>query len=120
MSKLLDELSDLQSQGIDLDVKLLDKRIDQMMPELGFKSDDNDRLVASYRCAASLQGQVAADVFGGYMDAANLPLSLSPPASSLSACAQSCPNSDPPSILLQYRDQGGVAGVLQAHAHHVC
>ena len=49
---MLDELSDLQSRGVDLDVKLLDKRIDQMMPELGFSSDDNDRLVASYRCAS--------------------------------------------------------------------
>ena len=27
---------------------LLDKKIDQMMPELGFKAEDNDRLVASF------------------------------------------------------------------------
>ncbi len=33
---------------MDLDLDLLDKKIDQMMPELGFKADDNDRLVASF------------------------------------------------------------------------
>lgn len=48
MGSLLDELSDLQSKAEDLDVNLIDKRIDQMMPELGFGQDDNDRLVASY------------------------------------------------------------------------
>lgn len=48
MGKLLDELSDLQSKAEDLDVNLIDKRIDQMMPELGFNPEDNDRLVASY------------------------------------------------------------------------
>ena len=35
-------------QAVDLDVVLLDKKIDQMMPELGFKAEDNDRLVASF------------------------------------------------------------------------
>ena len=35
-------------QVVDLDVDLLDKKIDQMMPELGFKQEDNDRLVASF------------------------------------------------------------------------
>ena len=48
MGDLLDELSELQSKSQDLDVALIDKRIDQMMPELGFSPDDNDRLVASY------------------------------------------------------------------------
>ena len=48
MGKLLDELSELQSKAEELDVALIDKRIDQMMPELGFAQDDNDRLVASY------------------------------------------------------------------------
>ncbi len=38
----------LNSKAVDLDVVLLDKKIDQMMPELGFKQDDNDRLVASF------------------------------------------------------------------------
>ena len=33
---------------MDLDIKLLDKNIDRMMPELGFASEDNERLVASY------------------------------------------------------------------------
>lgn len=45
---LLDRLDKLNAQAIDLDVKLLDKKIDQMMPELGFMAGDNDRLVASY------------------------------------------------------------------------
>ncbi|KAK9809695.1 hypothetical protein WJX73_005997 [Symbiochloris irregularis] len=48
MQSLIDEMGDLQSKGIDLDVALIDKRIDQMMPELGFTAEDNDRLVASY------------------------------------------------------------------------
>eukprot|EP00878_Enallax_costatus_P031305 GHUV01034225.1.p1 GENE.GHUV01034225.1~~GHUV01034225.1.p1 ORF type:complete len:665 (+),score=134.63 GHUV01034225.1:184-2178(+) len=48
MQTLLDRLDKLNAQAIDLDVKLLDKKIDQMMPELGFMSGDNDRLVASY------------------------------------------------------------------------
>lgn len=36
------------TQVEDLDLELLDKKIDQMMPELGFTQEDNDRLVASY------------------------------------------------------------------------
>ena len=51
MSQLLDELNVLSEKVKDLDVSLLDKKVDQMMPELGFSQDDNDRLVASYRCA---------------------------------------------------------------------
>jgi len=49
MSELLDELQELSTKAMDLDVSRLDKKIDQMMPELGFTPDDNDRLVASYR-----------------------------------------------------------------------
>ena len=49
MSELLDELNVLTSKASDLDVTLLDKKVDQMMPELGFTQDDNHRLVASYR-----------------------------------------------------------------------
>ncbi len=49
MSQLLDELNVLSEKVKDLDVSLLDKKVDQMMPELGFSQDDNDRLVASYR-----------------------------------------------------------------------
>lgn len=48
MSMLLDELNELSSKAVDLDVALLDKKIDKMMPELGFTQEDNDRLVASF------------------------------------------------------------------------
>jgi ATPase subunit of ABC transporter with duplicated ATPase domains len=48
LQSLLDRLDKLNSKAIDLDVTLLDKKIDQMMPELGFKQADNDRLVASF------------------------------------------------------------------------
>lgn len=37
MQALLDELDKLNNKVIDMDVDLLDKKIDQMMPELGFK-----------------------------------------------------------------------------------
>lgn len=43
-----DELSEVQSKAMDLDISLIDKKIDQMMPELGFAPEDNDRLVASF------------------------------------------------------------------------
>ena len=46
-------LQELSGRAAELDTKLLDKKIDQMMPELGFAPDDNDRLVASYRCTCS-------------------------------------------------------------------
>ena len=42
-------VQELSGRAAELDTKLLDKKIDQMMPELGFAPDDNDRLVASYR-----------------------------------------------------------------------
>lgn len=52
-----------------MDVNLLDKKIDQMMPELGFMPQDNDRLVASYSggwqmrmCLGKLLLQVCVDV----------------------------------------------------------
>lgn len=48
MQGLFDEMERLNRKAVDLDVALLDKKIDQMMPELGFKGDDNDRLVASF------------------------------------------------------------------------
>lgn len=50
MSDLLDEITELQSRSVDVDEVLIDRKIDQMMPELGFTAEDNDRLVASYRC----------------------------------------------------------------------
>ena len=39
---------ELSGQALELDIRLLDKKVDQMMPELGFTAEDNDRLVASY------------------------------------------------------------------------
>lgn len=48
MQELIDEMEKLNRKAVDLDVVLLDKKIDQMMPELGFTADDNDRLVASF------------------------------------------------------------------------
>lgn len=48
MQALLDQLEKLNAAAVDMDVQLLDKKIDQMMPELGFMPQDNDRLVASY------------------------------------------------------------------------
>ncbi|KAG2485398.1 hypothetical protein HYH03_015884 [Edaphochlamys debaryana] len=48
MQNILDELEKLNNKVVDLDVDLLDKKIDQMMPELGFKQEDNDRLVAAF------------------------------------------------------------------------
>ena len=53
MGELLDELSVLNSKAVDMDISLLDKKIDQMMPELGFTQEDNDRLVASYRSVST-------------------------------------------------------------------
>lgn len=47
-------MQDVQARASDLDIQLLDKKIDQMMPELGFTAEDNDRLVASYRRAPGL------------------------------------------------------------------
>ncbi len=49
MSSVLDEMEEMRRAANDLDIKTLDKRIDVMMPELGFGPEDNDRLVASYR-----------------------------------------------------------------------
>jgi hypothetical protein len=43
MQALLDRLDKLNAAAVDLDVNLLDKKIDQMMPELGFSPADNDR-----------------------------------------------------------------------------
>ena len=52
MTKLLDELNELQTTSETLDTSLIDKKIDRRMPELGFKPEDNDRLVASFRCCS--------------------------------------------------------------------
>lgn len=45
---MIEELDRLNQKALDMDVTLLDKKIDQMMPELGFKAEDNERLVLSY------------------------------------------------------------------------
>lgn len=49
MAELLDEMEELNKNATDLDMTLLDRNIDKMMPELGFSSEDNDQLVAAYR-----------------------------------------------------------------------
>jgi ATPase subunit of ABC transporter with duplicated ATPase domains len=43
MSDLLDELDKLSNKAVDLDMATIDKRLDQMMPQLGFTPEDNDR-----------------------------------------------------------------------------
>lgn len=43
MSALLDELDKLSNKAVDLDMATIDKRLDLMMPQLGFKPEDNDR-----------------------------------------------------------------------------
>lgn len=48
MAELLDEMEELNKNATDLDMTLLDRNIDKMMPELGFSSEDNDQLVAAY------------------------------------------------------------------------
>jgi ATPase subunit of ABC transporter with duplicated ATPase domains len=48
MGPLLDELQELTAKAAALDVGTMDKKVDAMMPQLGFGPDDNDRLVASY------------------------------------------------------------------------
>lgn len=50
MAELLDEMEQLNSNATDLDMTLLDRNIDKMMPELGFTPEDSDQLVAAYRC----------------------------------------------------------------------
>ena len=49
MATLLDEMEELNMNATDLDMTLLDRNIDKMMPELGFTPEDSDQLVAAYR-----------------------------------------------------------------------
>ena len=49
MAALLDEMEELNKNATDLDMTLLDRNIDKMMPELGFTPEDSDQLVAAYR-----------------------------------------------------------------------
>ena len=53
MAALLDEMEELNKNATDLDMTLLDRNIDKMMPELGFTPEDSDQLVAAYRCSSS-------------------------------------------------------------------
>lgn len=48
MTELLDELDVINNKAVDMDVDKLGGQIDRMMPELGFTTEDNDNLVASY------------------------------------------------------------------------
>lgn len=48
MQEILDQLEALDKQAVAIDVDMLDIKIAQMMPELGFKPEDSDRLVASF------------------------------------------------------------------------
>lgn len=49
MALLLDEMEQLNNSATELDMTLLDRNIDKMMPELGFSPEDSDQLVAAYR-----------------------------------------------------------------------
>lgn len=55
MAELLDEMEQLNNSATDLDMTLLDRNIDKMMPELGFTPEDSDQLVAAYRCVSAYQ-----------------------------------------------------------------
>lgn len=67
MADLVDELNELSVTAIDLDVKLLDKKIDKMMPELGFVQEDNDRLVClTYPWLHCEDGLQVASYSGGW------------------------------------------------------
>lgn len=54
MALLLDEMEQLNNSATELDMTLLDRNIDKMMPELGFTPEDSDQLVAAYRYAVTL------------------------------------------------------------------
>lgn len=49
MSQLLDELDKLSNKAVDLDMTTLDKQIEQMMPQLGFSPQDNNRCAILHR-----------------------------------------------------------------------
>lgn len=48
MGSILDEMEKVRQKGKDLDLDKMASKIDRMMPTLGFKPEDNDRLVASF------------------------------------------------------------------------
>ncbi|CAD6256390.1 unnamed protein product [Miscanthus lutarioriparius] len=48
MGRLLDELDLLQRRSQDVDLDMVDVKVQKLMPELGFMPEDADRLVASF------------------------------------------------------------------------
>ncbi|KAF8700190.1 hypothetical protein HU200_034567 [Digitaria exilis] len=48
MGRLLDELDLLQRRSQDVDLDMVDVKVQKLMPELGFAPEDADRLVASF------------------------------------------------------------------------
>lgn len=48
MGRLLDELDLLQRRARDVDLDVVEVKINKLMPELGFAPEDSDRLVASF------------------------------------------------------------------------
>uniref|UniRef100_J3N9I3 ABC transporter domain-containing protein n=1 Tax=Oryza brachyantha TaxID=4533 RepID=J3N9I3_ORYBR len=58
MGRLLDELDLLQRRSQDVDLDMVDVKVQKLMPELGFAPEDADRLVASAppRLVASFSG----------------------------------------------------------------
>ncbi|NP_001105535.1 ABC transporter F family member 5 [Zea mays] len=48
MGRLLDELDLLQRRSQDVDLDMVDVKVQKLMPELGFTPEDADRLVASF------------------------------------------------------------------------
>lgn len=48
MGRLLDELDLLQRRSKDVDLDMVDVKVQKLMPELGFAPEDADRLVASF------------------------------------------------------------------------
>lgn len=48
MGRLLDEFDLLQRRAQAVDLKVVDVKINKLMPELGFSLEDSDRLVASF------------------------------------------------------------------------
>ncbi|XP_010916985.1 ABC transporter F family member 5 [Elaeis guineensis] len=48
MGRLLDELDLLQRRAQDVDLDVVDVKINKLMPELGFAPEDSERLVASF------------------------------------------------------------------------
>ncbi|KAJ9523392.1 hypothetical protein QJQ45_005295 [Haematococcus lacustris] len=99
MQKLLDELDKLNTKAIDMDVTVLDAKISQMMPELGFKPEDNDRLVASFSGGWQMRmclGKLLLQHPGPRAAAAAVPATVA----ATSAVAAAAANAQEPDLLL--------------------